>query len=1418
YALQGVLRKNSGETLWGKAAPETVVFAEHGVRYEVLERHGCSRKAKLRHGHKTGFFLDQRPNRKRLRELAEGKDVLDLFSYTGGFALAAAMQGAATWAVDQAPKAMEECRRNFALNGLDAKVCRSFDQASDAKHALFVEDCWDFLRRAADEKKLFDIVVLDPPSMAPRASARPQALKAYGTLNQGALRVLRPGGRLISCSCSSHITRKDLLNAVEAAARQSGCQLQLEEEGRPAADHPVRKSFPEGDYLQALLPPGKKICFDFAGGNCAHGDSCHWYHAEERELREARRLLRQIQCKHGANCLVGHCVFGHAAEARHSDWRDWNNWSGTQQVPSGTEGSESETDLSQIETDGSSTSASNSEASPSCADAEASATRQQFLQTKLAPVLIFQGPGICVVSKPAGWSATAHGCSEDQGQPLGLKDLLCSGCVEPLSRHPASPVGHWKAFLSPSALTSGPAILVQTGHARRRLARAFTTGRVVTYSLALVEGKLDPERSFAACRREDGMLEVLGIAGFQRVSKETWGGEASCQSYTLVLVKAAGSALGGERRLLQLAWGTAAVGDVDFGARTEQCFGGRPFFHCLATLLADPWWWADTTYPAIMVCPFPDDLRSALSQLDVSEPLALQEGKPRDEKAEKLLASATSIGAAVKEALVKRGLLPAELTESLGVPATCGVEAERRPPPDPTPYGMDRWEKPRWEQDVPRSRWIVSFLQQAVAGAEEFQVPIQADGWVFALDILGRFPQLAEACWSNVHILSRLLAKDPIRSLEVKVVRNRVAMRRVSAMDRLQAFVEAYVSGLPPETKLPVAELLCNEHVKRLFNGVELPDNPEKSLLRCLRPCALFDPEPKASHLTLRPARERLRLGLEGLLASPEGGLHQKIEQGQGSVSLSWLLRHFGKQLLGSVRLTPQQVREALSRSEELEFDCLSFTVPGAKMASACGAGKGPGCQKPSECQSSEQDHAGALQFVQVFPEAKSWHVLLLDPGRKEAIVSRPQVSTQQLLSELRRWLQLKAHFFVRPHLSTVAMMDLDNFKGSLDRVLKLQPRVVVETSHKCFQVWLTLDDRPSSKDAATATNAFGADMRSAKVSQVGRLPGPVNWKPGKEYYKLLTVTKAREHEKAKEEFSKTQWQQPLRPGAPALALPSEHVKSYQAMLAQQSCPVWAWDIDFKSATLQAVQNIMLRFFAGHELPVVTWTDNGGQFRNVYNRILDAAHGGQRQRLLSAVVAPSGAVSAQLRDGRVKRFTVQQVSQGFVEVVDDESGATCWKHESNPKAMPRLSFQCIAAKTDGACLFRALNMGLQALSGVAPAGLDDNKEQSLELRKGILLHMRTCNERSGPAGKDILKAQVLVEMQEDLLRQEEHQGHFSWDAYFEYMSKPHTYGTWVHAQAFGTVRGVDLEVYSLDNGETKLRRAEDGTIYANTLI
>ncbi|CAK8991556.1 unnamed protein product [Durusdinium trenchii] len=131
-----------------------------------------------------------------------------------------------------------------------SKVCSLSE--GGIQHALHVQDCWEFLQKAARRRMKADIVVLDPPSMAPRASARPKALKAYETLNQGALRLLRPGGRLISCSCSSHITRQDLLNVVQAAAQDSGRKVRLEEEGGAGADHPVRRSFPEGAYLQVL--------------------------------------------------------------------------------------------------------------------------------------------------------------------------------------------------------------------------------------------------------------------------------------------------------------------------------------------------------------------------------------------------------------------------------------------------------------------------------------------------------------------------------------------------------------------------------------------------------------------------------------------------------------------------------------------------------------------------------------------------------------------------------------------------------------------------------------------------------------------------------------------------------------------------------------------------------------------------------------------------------------------------------------------------------------------------------------------------------------------------------------------------------------------------------------------------------------
>jgi len=243
FVLQSVVRKGGGGLLWGEPLPPGAsVFEENGVRFEV----------DVHRGHKTGFFLDQRGNRRRLHDLAEGKEVLDLFSYTGGFAVSAALGGArSTTSVDCAAPAVDASQRNFALNGLRAEVAHG-SSSLRGQHRLHVADCWDFLREAAGRGQRFDVVVSDPPSMAPSARTRAKALRAYTQLNEGALAVLRPGGLLLACSCSSHITGRDLRGAVEQSALRAGRRIEVETVERAASDHPVRKGFPEGDYLQAL--------------------------------------------------------------------------------------------------------------------------------------------------------------------------------------------------------------------------------------------------------------------------------------------------------------------------------------------------------------------------------------------------------------------------------------------------------------------------------------------------------------------------------------------------------------------------------------------------------------------------------------------------------------------------------------------------------------------------------------------------------------------------------------------------------------------------------------------------------------------------------------------------------------------------------------------------------------------------------------------------------------------------------------------------------------------------------------------------------------------------------------------------------------------------------------------------------------
>ena len=199
----------------------------------------------LAHAQKGGLFLDQRENRLRVAQRAAGKSVLNLFGYTGGFSVHAALAGASrTDTVDIARPAIEAARRNFELNGLST--------APDVAgfHAV---DAFEFLSRAIKSGEQWDIVVSDPPSFARRKDDLPAARNAYTRLHRLAASVTKPGGLLCAASCSSHLRAPDFLATVEAGVRQSGRRWTLEGMYGASFDHPVLEAFPEGDYLKMVV-------------------------------------------------------------------------------------------------------------------------------------------------------------------------------------------------------------------------------------------------------------------------------------------------------------------------------------------------------------------------------------------------------------------------------------------------------------------------------------------------------------------------------------------------------------------------------------------------------------------------------------------------------------------------------------------------------------------------------------------------------------------------------------------------------------------------------------------------------------------------------------------------------------------------------------------------------------------------------------------------------------------------------------------------------------------------------------------------------------------------------------------------------------------------------------------------------------
>lgn len=219
--------------LAGAAPPETLITNECGVRHHV----------DVRHGHKTGFYVDQRDNRVLVAQSAAGREVLNCFCYTGGFSLAA-LKGGATHvtSVDSSGDALALARYNVKANGFDADKAEWLDA-----------DAFKTLRRLYDEGRRFDLIVLDPPKFAPSKETVDRAARAYKDINLSGFKLLRPGGLLFTYSCSGAIDSDLFQKIVAGAAADARVDARILKRLGAGVDHPLLTAFPEGEYLKGLM-------------------------------------------------------------------------------------------------------------------------------------------------------------------------------------------------------------------------------------------------------------------------------------------------------------------------------------------------------------------------------------------------------------------------------------------------------------------------------------------------------------------------------------------------------------------------------------------------------------------------------------------------------------------------------------------------------------------------------------------------------------------------------------------------------------------------------------------------------------------------------------------------------------------------------------------------------------------------------------------------------------------------------------------------------------------------------------------------------------------------------------------------------------------------------------------------------------
>lgn len=226
---------HEGQILWGDALDAPIVFTENGLRFS----------ADVIQGHKTGFFFDHRENRARVRDLAQGKSVLDVFAYNGGFSLYSADGGASeVVSLDISRPALESAQANFALNSERLTI-------QNVHHEILVADAFEGLEKLHTDGRQFDLVIVDPPSFAKRQSEVAGALVAYAHLTELALDILGVGGILVMASCSSRVSAEAFYDIVLSTIDRAGGDYTELARTTHALDHPI--GFPEGAYLKCLF-------------------------------------------------------------------------------------------------------------------------------------------------------------------------------------------------------------------------------------------------------------------------------------------------------------------------------------------------------------------------------------------------------------------------------------------------------------------------------------------------------------------------------------------------------------------------------------------------------------------------------------------------------------------------------------------------------------------------------------------------------------------------------------------------------------------------------------------------------------------------------------------------------------------------------------------------------------------------------------------------------------------------------------------------------------------------------------------------------------------------------------------------------------------------------------------------------------